>query len=262
MNILKEYIVMKRLLLLVILLGSIAFLFTGCSLVGSGPIETKEYQLTDFTEIEISHDFNYDITRSETYSVVASTHQNLIDHLDIFKSGQTLKVRLKSGTIVNSDARVTVTLPALERLQVSGAASGHVSGFSSGSNFTLQVSGASQSDINMETGKTKIQISGASRVNGTIKAAETEIVISGASNCDLSGSTAAAKIEISGASHADLPDLILQNADIELSGASGATINTSGKLDMALSGASTLNYYGKPMLGKVDISGASQMHQK
>jgi hypothetical protein len=253
---------MKRILTLVILLGLAGLLVTGCSLVGSGPIENKDLNLTDFTEIEISHDYEYDITQAESFSVEASIHQNLLDHLDIYKSGQTLKVRLKSGNIANSGARVKITLPALERLNVSGAARGNVSGFKSSRDFALELSGASQSNINIEAGKTKIDISGASRANGVLKTADIRLVVTGASNCEFSGTTAAAKIEISGASHATLRDLVLQSADVDLSGASGATINTSGTLDLSVSGASTLNYYGNPKLGKVDVSGASQMHEK
>jgi hypothetical protein len=252
---------MKTLLPVIALVGLIGLLVTGC-LVGSGPMVEKNYQLSDFSEIEISNDFEYDISRSETYSIIASTHKNLVDHLDISTSGQTLKVRFKPGNIANSDAKVTIALPELERLEVSGASRGNVNGFKSNRNFDLQVSGASQSNINLEAGKTKVDISGASRVSGFLKATDTQMILSGASHCDLSGSTALTKIEASGASNANLPELILQNADVELSGASSATINTSGTLDLALSGASNLNYHGNPSLGKMDISGASNIHSK
>jgi hypothetical protein len=257
---------MKRLLFVFTLTGLTALLVMGCStlgnLVGSGPIVEKAYQFADFTQIEVTHDFEFDISRSETFKVAVSIHENLVDSLDVSQSGQTLKVRLKPGNIANSDAKVTITLPELERLEVSGAARGNVTGFKSSRDFNLQVSGASQTNIDIEAGKTKIDISGASRLSGHLKAADTQMVVTGASHCELIGSADMTRLEISGASSANIPDLILQNADVELSGASSATINTSGKLDLDLSGASTLNYFGKPQLGKTDISGASKIHSK
>jgi hypothetical protein len=253
---------MKKVLSLVILAVLATLLLTGCSLVGSGPIVDKSYDISDFREIEISHDFKYDITQSGTYSVNASIHENLVDHLDIYKSGQVLQVKLKPGNIANSDARIKITLPQLERLQVSGAAKGNVNGFKSSQNLDLELSGASQCEINIEAGRTRIDISGASRANGKIKTAETRITVTGASNCEFNGTAGDTRLELSGASHANLRDFIIENAGADISGASGADINTSGTLDLSLSGASTLNYYGNPKLGKIDISGASQMHEK
>jgi hypothetical protein len=252
---------MKRFLPVIMLIGLIGLLATGC-VVGTGPLVEKNYDLTGFNEIEISHDFEYDISRADTFRVDASIHQNLTDRLDITRSGQTLIVRLTDGALANSGAKVTITLPELVRLDISGASRGNVTGFKSVNNFALHLSGASQSNINVEAGPTKIDISGASRVNGSLKAAEMHLTVTGASHCDLNGSTAPAVIIVSGASTANMPDLVMQSAGIEASGASTVTINTSGKLDLTVSGASTLNYYGNPQMGKMDISGASKIHNK
>ncbi len=252
---------MKILLTVIALIGVVGLLATGC-IVGSGPMVDKDYQLTGFNRIEVSHDFQYDITRADTYKVAVSIHQNLVDHLDVGVSGQTLRVGLKPDAVANSDAKVTITLPSLTMLEVSGAAKGTVSGFSSTDSFTLQVSGAGQSNLDMQAGTTNIEVSGASRVEGSLKAADTRIVVTGASRCTLKGSAGQTRLEVSGASTADLPDLILQNADVSASGASTATVNTSGTLDVDISGASTLNYYDKPTMGKMNISGASKIHNK
>jgi hypothetical protein len=253
---------MHKLLSLVILVVLLGVLAAGCTLVGSGPIVEKEYDYTGFTKIEISHDFQYDISQADNYSLTVSTHKNLVDSLDVSKSGHTLSIGFRPGAVAHSDARAIITLPDLEILEVSGASKGKVRGFNSGNDFNLQVSGASQADIDLEAGNTEIEISGASKVSGSLKAGETRINITGASHCDLEGVAERTRIEASGASGANLPDLLLQDTSVKLSGASNATINTTGKLDIEVSGASTLNYYGNPRMGNMDISGASQIHQK
>jgi hypothetical protein len=253
---------MNKFIPLVVLVALIGVLITGCSLIGSGPIVEKAYDFTDFTEIEISHDFQYDISRADTFSLTVSTHENLVKSLDVSKSGHTLTIGFRPDNIANSDGKAVITLPQLEGLQVSGASKGKVSGFASSRDFDLQVSGASQADIDMEAGNTRIDVSGASKVTGNLKAGDTRIKATGASHCDLEGSAGRTDITVSGASGVNSPDLIIQDTSVEISGASSAAIKTAGILDISLSGASTLNYYGNPKLGKVDISGASQMHQK
>jgi hypothetical protein len=253
---------MYKILCLVITIVLLGVLAAGCSLIGSGPIIEKKYDFTDFTKIEISHDFQYDISRANTYSLTVSTHENLVESLDVSESGHTLTIGFRPGNIAHSDAKAVITLPDLERLEVSGASKGKVSGFKSGDDFDLQVSGASKAEIDIEAGNTGIEISGASKVSGNLKAGETHIKVTGASHCELDGEAGRTDIEVSGASGINSPDFTLRDTSVEISGASNATIKTSGVLDINLSGASTLNYYGNPKLGKVDISGASQMHQK
>jgi hypothetical protein len=60
----------------------------------------------------------------------------------------------------------------------------------------------------------------------------------------------------------DLTDFPVNDADINLSGASRATINLDGKLDAELSGASNLEYIGDPTMGDINIAGASTINKK
>ena len=73
----------------------------------------------------------------------------------------------------------------------------------------------------------------------------------------LDGSAQHTMADASGASHLKLADFQINDADIALSGASDATINAAGTLDIDLSGASSLRYRGQPSLGRLDISGGS-----
>jgi hypothetical protein len=47
-----------------------------------------------------------------------------------------------------------------------------------------------------------------------------------------------------------------------VSGAGQANVFVNGKLDAELSGASRLEYGGKPVLGKVEVTGGSTLKQK
>jgi hypothetical protein len=66
-------------------------------------------------------------------------------------------------------------------------------------------------------------------------------------------------IDASGASRLKLAGFRINNANIELSGASDADVFVNGTMDVDLSGTSGLDYLGQPSLGRTDISGGSSL---
>jgi hypothetical protein len=253
-------------LLLVVVLVPVAAL-TGCTrerIDENNPENTRVYEFTDFTDIEVSDAFDVEITRSNTYKVVVNAPESALKRIRVHKSGSTLTVDTNWWWFFHwtSRPRLTITLPELKLLELSGASHGEVSGFKSSTDFELSMGGASELDIDMEVGKLKADISGASTVNGNIKATESNIDLSGASRINLEGSGGDTSLSASGASRASLADFSVDDADIDLSGASEATVNVAGKMNVELSGSSTLRYSGSPALGKMDISGSSHIEQK
>jgi len=245
----------------------VGIVMTGCSsgvyTIGSGPIVEKDYTFTNFDSIEISHNFRYEITQSPDYSVKVSTHENISQHLDVYQTNHTVYIKLEEPRgYSNIDATVSLKMPELNSIKVSGASRGSVTGFESSGPLTVAVSGASQLDLQAISGYTKINISGASKVTGYIKAQDTDIKVSGASRCELNGSAAQANIEVSGASQAEIADLVAQSAAVNVNGASQATVNSEGKLNLSVSGASSIHYLGHPDIQNMDISGASHIEKQ
>lgn len=260
---------MKKITLAIIALISLALIslpLAGCEgvvyITGTGVIVEKEFDYKDFDSIEVSNAFQFEITQSSSYSIVVTTHENIVQHLDIHQSGNTLIIRLKPGSFTHTSPKATITLPELNKLSVSGASRGSAKGFESSHNLKMEVSGASQLEAGMIAGAAEIDISGASKLTGTLKTRDTRITISGASRCEINGSAGTTDIEVSGASQMNSPDFQMQNTDANISGASQATISTSGTLNVEVSGASTLNYSGNPILGKVNVTGASNINRR
>ncbi len=221
-------------------------ILSGCpgDLIGSGNLETEEYPFTDFTEVEISSAFEFEIDRSGSCSVNVTADDNVIDYVQVSQEGQTLKIGL--GTVPSLGPvtlRASVTMPQLHALTASGASHGTVSGFNS------------TEDVN-------IALSGASRVNGDITAGNAEFHIDGASTIQLEGSANDMVASVDGASHFNLDDFTVSNADVSFSGASSGTINLDGTLDADLSGASTLWYIGEPTMGTINVADSSTLSEK
>jgi hypothetical protein len=244
---------MKKTIIIIVLVVAVAILCTLLILnlrgwpgvlIGSGNLETEAYAFTNFTEVEISSAFEFEIKQSSSYSINVTADDNVLDYVRVSQDGQTLKIGL--GRVIwlgPVTLRASVTMPQLSGLTVSGASRGTVSGFSS-------------------TEDLDITVSGASRVTGDITAGNVEFGISGASTVQLEGSADDMVADVSGASSFNLDDFTVNNADVDFSGASSGTINLNGRLDVDLSGASRLWYIGEPTMGTIDISGASTLSKK
>jgi len=213
-------------------------------LIGSGNLETEAYAFTNFTEVEIGSVFDFEIKQSSSYSINVTADDNVMDYVQVSQDGQTLKIRLGRVSILGPvTLRALVTMPQLHGLTASGASRGTVSDFSSSEDLDITVSGAST-------------------VTGDITAGNVEFGISGASTIQLEGSANDIDANVSGASHLNLDNFIVNNADINFSGASSGTVNLNGRLDANLSGASRLWYIGEPTMGDINTSGASTISKK
>jgi hypothetical protein len=232
----------------------------------NGPMTTRTYDYTGFTGVDIGSALRLDLSYGENYSISVSAGENVFDHLKVVKVGDTLKIYTEGWSLSwwwgDYNPKVTITMPELTSLVVSGATSTTVSGFKSDRPLELGVSGASNVDMDMETGAVAATISGASDVKGRLVASGTRVNLSGASKLSITGNGGDLNLQASGASTAALRYYTVVNADVILSGASNGSIDVSGKLDVNLSGASDLNYYGEPSLGSTSVTGASDLNHK
>jgi hypothetical protein len=213
-------------------------------LIGSGNLETEQYAFGNFTRVEISSAFEFEIKQSSSYSINVTADDNVIDYVQVSQDGPTLKIRLETVSGLRLvTLRASVTIPQLHGLTVSGASHGTVSGFSS-------------------TEDLDITVSGASRITGDITADDIAFDVSGASTIQLEGSADKMVAAVSGASRFNLADFAVNDVDVNISGASTGTVNLDGTLDANVSGASTLFYIGEPVMGTISVSGASTLTRK
>ncbi len=242
---------MSALRFLGLILGEI--LVAGCvavpaltTLRGSGNTVTNEYDYDGFTRIEVGSAFQVEVVQAESYSVSVTVDDNIVEHLEVSKSGNTLRIGLKPLVRLgfgNVTLKARIALPTLEGLNLSGATTGNVSGFNSDAALNIDVSGAST-------------------LRGDIRAGNTRVDASGASTVRLAGQAGTLDVVASGASTADLEDFAAADVRVEASGASRAVVNVNGRLDAEASGASSVRYVGEPTSVNSDTSGASSIEKK
>jgi hypothetical protein len=213
---------------------------------GSGRTVTEEFDIRGFSKVNVSHAFQVQILRSSSYRVVVRVDDNLQEHLDVEKRGDTLVIGLKpfrSYSLGKATLEAEVQMPDLRAVEASGASDLRISGFSSIKDFEVDLSGASYLESEISARDVRIEVSGASRVR-------------------LQGNAEDLRLDASGASNLDLEEFPVKDADIELSGASEAEVVLSGTLDIKASGASRLYFGGSPTMGRIDLSGASSIKRR
>lgn len=227
----------------VTLLALTVLALTGCVGItrGSGTPVTREFEFTDFDTVSISHAFQGIIMRGDDYRVVVTIDDNLEESLRVEQDGRHVRIGFENVmAVTDATMEYEITLPALSSLNLSGASGAQLSGFASTDPFAADISGAS-------------------RLHGDIDSGDATFEASGASNISLAGEGGSVRANASGASTIDLEEFTSASADVEASGASNVTVNTSGRLDARASGASTIHYVGDPTLGTLDESGGSSI---
>jgi serine/threonine-protein kinase len=214
-------------------------------IVGSGILATKNWDVDDFTSVEIVSTFRAQIFKGRDFKVVTTAEDNVLPFVRVEKEGNTLKVGLDKikNFELKKPLEVEITMPVLANLEVSGAAGATLKGFDSEKELTLRVSGASQ-------------------VTGSLKVAKADFEVSGAGSLSLTGAAQSAHLTAQGASHLTLPEFLLKDCTLDLQGGSTAqlSVRSDAKFSAKLAGASHLK--GIVVAKELDLKLTEASHAK
>ena len=119
---------MKRTIILII--AVLLILSVGCTYSGSGNVVETKLDITGFDKIEAFDGFSVNITQGDTFSVVISIDDNLVEHLGVVKRGDTLKLDMASTKSFRNvtTLKAEVTMPELTSVILNDGASATASG--------------------------------------------------------------------------------------------------------------------------------------
>ena len=205
-----------------------------------GPLQSDErnYNFLDFDRLEMGDSFIITVTQSPVYSVVIRGDRRNLDDLSISKLGSTLKIAFPNNYRRDHATFITLSMPSFRGASFSGASSSTITGFKSDA-FDLVLTGASVSQLNVESKQSNINLSGASKLTLSGKGETMTAKVSGASELFAYDSTAAA-------------------VETDASGASKVNVFASSSLKATASGASLIYYKGNPAL-TMSTTGASSV---
>jgi hypothetical protein len=187
---------------------------------GSGDLVTETRAVTDFSAVEISGALHVEVEVGGSRVVEAFFDDNLLDNLETVVSRGTLRISCRDCS-PSRGAVIRIAAPELDRIEVNGAS--HV-------------------------------------VANDVSTERLTVDVSGASELEIDGRVDALRVDGSGASDIDGEHLTAITLEVDLSGASSATIEVVERVDGQLSGASSLHLSGdlRPTID-VNTSGASSI---
>ncbi len=178
----------------------------------------------NFSKIDVSGAISVELTQGTACSleVFPENAKNLV-HVEVTNGTLHLSNEPNKGKSRNERIIVKVTMPTLERIDMSGA---------------TNLISINQFDVKSLT----IDMTGASDLNLKVTASTLKGDISGASNLKLDGTCEVMNLDLSGAAQANLFNLSAKKANVDNSGAAHAEISVSEVLVLDGSGASVTYY--------------------
>ena len=219
---------------------------TSCNKIkGSDTITTEVRTASNFTQLDVENAFEVDVTYSATQELITvEAPENLHEFIEVNVVSGKLKVHFKHNKNISCNTAIKIHITTAE-----------LDGF--------DISGASKVVLNNPLNSTEfdLEASGASEFEGEVNVTNGDIKLSGASKVEINGTALDAFIELSGASVIRKYEFEIETLDIKLSGASNAYLTILNSMSVELSGASTLNYKGDPVISQINTSGASNINK-
>jgi len=194
---------------------------------GNGEVIKQERIVDSFNSIKVGGAREVVLIPGDVCKVIVETDANLQEIVEVEVNKGVLEFSDNKPIRKYTTMRFYVTAPTLKTLKISGAADVRSDGVLRGDDLRLQVSGASDVDLNVEYVSAMLDVSGAS-----------DVVLAGkATTCTIS---------CSGASEVMAKSLETVNSVVNASGASNCTVNATSSLTYDSSGASEVRFAKNP----------------
>ena len=261
--------VLQRALILSVVLGlAVAAAACGSSpkptsdvVTGSGVQKKKSYDLSGFTSVRVGEGVSAVIRPGASFAVSASANENAVQYLQVTVEGDTLVVGLdpaKKYELV--DAYAEIVMPELASLEVTAGGDGYAEKFKAAGDIALTVSGTGQLNVErIRAGSASLKATGGGKLGGGIVVGDKLTVTAEGSQVTLLGRARTVALTGSKGSVISLKNVAAQTVNVVLVDASKASVRASKTVNVAMAGASGLDYYGPAQLGKTDVTGASQL---
>jgi hypothetical protein len=196
----------------------------------SGERGSRTVDYSGFDRIDVGGQWTVTIERGDAWRVALEAPVEILDDIEVERDGNELSVDYEGGWCAgcfrdDQALEVTITMPSLASLELSGATVASFSGFT-GRELTLDVSGA-------------VELRGA--------ASRFERLT----------------LDLSGAGSVDLGDVSVTDAEVDVSGAGNVTLRMAGgRLTGDMSGAANLEYFGTISEEAIEKSGSVNVSRR
>ncbi len=202
----------------------------GRKIEGNGNRQTKNYSITDFTEVNVAGPMTVYITQGAGFSVKVEADENLFDYLEIEKDGRELEIGSRSNYNLRSRGgiKVWVTAPTYEAAEIAGSGK-----------IISETKITSSKDLH-------IDVAGSGDVQLDVDAPEIKADVAGSGNVLLTGATKEFSVDIAGSGDVRAFNLMSEVSKVDIAGSGNAEVSASRELDVDIAGSGNVVYKGNP----------------
>lgn len=219
-------------------------LFTACdpALRGNGDLVTETRSEKNFDGLDVSVPGKVVVLSGDEFKVEVQVEENLLPYLKTEVESGDLFIYFSRNVRDVDNLVVTVTMPKLVSVNLSGSVEFVANDAFSGDILDLNVSGSGIVEM------------------GNVNYNKLSVELSGSGNLDFRGKSIVLDASISGSGHLDALSCPVETADIHLSGSGSAKVNVTDKLIAHISGSGEILYEGNPVVD-ADISGSGRVNK-
>ena len=228
-----------------IVIAVTGILSTGCNkdngrVIGSGPIVSQEFNMSEITGVQLSIDGNVYLTEGDTQLVRIEAQQNIIDNIRKSVSAGHWDIGFLKDVAEHDNINIYITTSMLELASISGSGNIECQGsFTDSTNVSLGISGSGNIVMGLLADRIISTISGSGNIILTGEANEHAVTISGSGNMNAFG-------------------LKTLRTDVTISGTGNCQVFATEDLNVIISGSGNVYYKGYPSID-VTISGSGSL---
>ncbi|MBK0383434.1 DUF2807 domain-containing protein [Pedobacter sp. SD-b] len=207
---------------------------------GSGNQKTEERSIPEFSKIEFEGNIKLTLYQDDNTSMNITSDDNILKEIKTSVDGDVLKIKIKGNYCDLGPIEIVLHTKKINKIDASGSAEINSATAIKSDNFELDLSGNSNVNLELVTGRLDVQSSGSAAIN-------------------LKGQARENNLEMSGSTQLEAFDLVVGDYNIKSSGSSDCKINVLNSLNVKSSGASNIQYKGNPKTVNNDKSGSSDL---
>ncbi|MCC9165713.1 PspC domain-containing protein [Pontibacter harenae] len=204
---------------------------------------SQTFDYTNFNQVIVRGPYHVQLRQGNSYSVRVRGESRDIRNIRTEQDGQEISFITKRSKFNlmdnNTPVLIEITAPDISKIELSGAVKADL-GTIAGDELELDLSGATNTSVNVRTRTFKVDIAGAS-------------------SCFFAGTSDSFELDAAGACNINADNLKAKTVDIEVAGFTSASIYATSTLRADAAGASSIKYKGSPDNVTVDTSGPSKI---
>lgn len=218
-----------------------AVLLAACNddcIEGNGVAATEKRDLDAFSQIDVGGSYKLVLRQDPVQSLTISADENTLPYIRTEVSGG--RLRIFSDKNICDRVEVAIGIKELTRIDASGAVDIEMLNRFVTNEFDLDVSGAVEARLDLEAKNIHTELSGAGEIL-------------------YRGNAESHRVTISGAGKLNADELLVNNYDIDVSGAADCSVHVLKELHVDATGASSIVYKGNPEVVDQQVSGAGSV---